>query len=138
MKYGEKERVQCRRDTRSGWEVMVWTSLQKANMDGDDQNPRVPSELFRDFDARNRENVARVDLGKRTSADIFEASQRAYEQARLEMASRRRQTEGSIDTPSSETIARLDSEIAFPTNMSPRLCRRSMKRRWLMGGLPGG
>ena len=36
--------------------------VQKANMDGNDPKPRVLSEVFRGFDARNRENVAPADI----------------------------------------------------------------------------
>jgi hypothetical protein len=39
-------------------------------------------ELLRRLDARNRENVARAGLGPRTSADLFEATRREYEERR--------------------------------------------------------
>lgn len=44
----------------------------------------VGFDLFCRLDARNRENVTLAGLGIRTSADIFEAAQRQYEEARGE------------------------------------------------------
>ncbi|KAF5696631.1 ATP-dependent DNA helicase PIF1 [Fusarium mundagurra] len=41
-------------------------------------------DLFRRLDARNRENAALASLRIRTSADIFEATQNQYEQARAQ------------------------------------------------------
>ncbi|KAH6959977.1 hypothetical protein BKA56DRAFT_624011 [Ilyonectria sp. MPI-CAGE-AT-0026] len=39
------------------------------------------ADQFRRWDARNRENVALAGLGIRTSADIFEAAQRQFQEA---------------------------------------------------------
>ncbi|KAF9774786.1 hypothetical protein IL306_007184, partial [Fusarium sp. DS 682] len=43
---------------------------------------RLPG-LFRRLNARNREKVALASLGIRRSADIFEAAERQFEEARL-------------------------------------------------------
>ncbi|PVH91578.1 hypothetical protein DM02DRAFT_663850 [Periconia macrospinosa] len=51
-------------------------------------------QLFHSYDVRNRQNVARANLGIRTSADIFEASQREHEQANMGGDTTRRRTRG--------------------------------------------
>ena len=60
-------------------------------MDGHNREFQDLPDLFRRLDEVNREHVIGCNLGIRTSADIFEASQREYEQADAERRSRRRQ-----------------------------------------------
>jgi len=52
-------------------------------MNQNNQNSLTMIEVLRQLDARNPQNVAlAADLGMRTSADIFEATQKEHEEAR--------------------------------------------------------
>ena len=53
-------------------------------MNQNNQDSLTLLEVFRQLDTRNARNAVLAGLGLRTSADIFEAAQEEYEQARLE------------------------------------------------------
>ena len=65
-------------------------------MSGERQVPEALPQLFHGYDVRNRLNAARASLGIRTSADIFEESQREYERANMFRGTRRRQMRGTL------------------------------------------
>lgn len=54
------------------------------------------------MDERNRQNIMRASLGIRTSAEIFEASQREYEEGRARGETKRRRLRGPRDMQSNE------------------------------------
>jgi hypothetical protein len=53
-------------------------------MNENNQDSLFLSELLRRQDARNRQNIALAGLGIRTSADIFDAAEKGFEQAKAE------------------------------------------------------
>lgn len=57
-------------------------------MNENNQGPSSPLEQFRHLDMRDRLKVALAGLGIRTSADIFDAAQKEYEQARVDTAAK--------------------------------------------------
>ncbi len=109
---------------------MVWTSLQKerqddykkntnqVNMNRDDPNLRILSELFHGFDIYNCENITYAGLGICISTDIFDMFQKQYKQARLERASLQWKIERSTDILSSKANLKLKSDIVFQTEQN--------------------
>jgi Helitron helicase-like domain at N-terminus/Domain of unknown function (DUF6570) len=65
-----------------------------------------------DMDRRNQENIARAGLGIRTSRDIFEATQKEYEQARLNKLIRRQETRRQGSVASHEVVATTEEDMA--------------------------
>src|SRR2546423_2401550 len=75
----------------------VFESMQRDLEEAREARSRRISEdlpqRFQFYDARVRENIARAGLGIRTSADVFEAIQRASEEAREARRGRARSCE---------------------------------------------
>ncbi len=70
-------------------------------MNQNNQNSLTMIEVLRQLDARNPQNVAlAADLGMRTSADIFEATQKEHEEARrnTEFATEWNRRQGSVSS----------------------------------------
>ena len=65
-----------------------------------------------DVDRCNQENVARAGLGIRTSRDIFEATQKEYEQARLDKLICRQETRRQGSVASHEVVATTEEDMA--------------------------
>lgn len=68
-------------------------------------------EFFNRIDVYNRENVTRVGLDIRTSADIFEACQKEYEQERVEKY-HKRQAQGQGRAPSPGGVVAVAKNVA--------------------------
>lgn len=60
---------------------------------------------FRHLDKANQQNIARASLGIRTSAELFQATQSAYKEARADRSSRRAETRRTRGGSSGEVVA---------------------------------
>ncbi|EKG09157.1 hypothetical protein MPH_13841, partial [Macrophomina phaseolina MS6] len=87
------------------------------------------SEHFERLDARNRENVARAGLGIRTSAELFQAAQSAYEQARAEGSSRRGRGRRERGGLSGKAVANAEEDVVEEVRLAESSpCARQGKR----------
>lgn len=66
------------------------------SMTGERHVSEALSQVLRSYDARDRQNMAHSRLGIRTSADIFEACQRKYEEAKVRRDTVRRRMHGVL------------------------------------------
>lgn len=74
-------------------------------MNQNNQDSLTLLELLRQLDARNQRNAALAGLGIRTSADIFEAAQKEYEQVRDDRQFAREWNRRQGSVPSREAVA---------------------------------